>query len=329
MKEFPSDTAGSKMISSIPSVQTGTTISEVEKMLLKKVKTLETIDYVYIIDKKDILRGVISLKEIFRMPKNTKVEKIMKKDLVFVHPLTNQERLVYIALKHGIKSIPVVDKEGRLLGVVTYDTILRIFNQEVHKDIFRFGGLYHKVGEDFNTITASALTMIKSRIFWLVIGLTGGIIAASIVSFFENILSKYLALVAFIPVLVYMSDAAGTQSETLIVRSIALNPSFSIRKWLTRELIVAIFLGMFCGVFFGIISMLGWGGSYLLGNVVGLSMFLSIVCGILISTLLPLILKKLKIDPAIASGPFATIISDILTLAIYFMVASTLLGIWS
>ena len=183
MKEFPPNTAGSKMISSIPSVQLGATISEIGKMLSKKAKTLETMDYIYVTDKKDVLRGVVSIKETYGVPKDTKVENIMKKELVFVHPLTNQERLVYLALKHGIKSIPVLDKDNHLLGIVPYDTILKIFNKEVHNDIFRFGGLYHKVGDDFNTLTASAWSMIKRRIVWLIVGLIGGIVAASVATF--------------------------------------------------------------------------------------------------------------------------------------------------
>ena len=327
MKEFPPNTAGSKMISSIPSVQLGATISEIGKMLSKKAKTLETMDYIYVTDKKDVLRGVVSIKETYGVPKDTKVENIMKKELVFVHPLTNQERLVYLALKHGIKSIPVLDKDNHLLGIVPYDTILKIFNKEVHNDIFRFGGLYHKVGDDFNTLTASAWSMIKRRIVWLIVGLIGGIVAASVVSFFDNILSNLIALAAFMPVLVYMSDAAGTQSETLIVRGFAINPEISLEKWFTRELVVALSLGLFCGVVLGAIGMFGW-GSYMLGIVVGLSMFFSIIGGISISTLLPTLFRKLKIDPAIAAGPFATIVSDILTLAIYFSVASVLLGFW-
>ena len=326
MKEAPQSSAASKMISAIPCVQTKTTIAEIEKMLLKKVKSLDSIDYVYVTDKRNVLKGVISIKEIYRNPKSTAVEKIMERNLVTVHPLTDQERIVYLALKHGIKSVPVVDKEGCLLGIVPYDTILQIFNQEVHEDIFRFGGLYHKLGKEFNTITASASKMIKTRIFWLLIGLIGGSIAAYIVSYFEDVLSSYLILAAFIPVLVYMSDAAGTQSETLIVRGTALDPKLSIRKWLAREIVVALSLSIMCGTILSIISILGWGGDLVLGRIIGISMFLSIIGGVMISTLFPLLLEKLKIDPAIAAGPFATIISDIMTLTIYFTVASISLG---
>jgi len=327
-KKFPPNTAGGKMISTIPKAKIGQNISQIETMLIKTAKKFKTLDYIYVVNGKNILQGIASIKEILQVPdKRVKIEKIMKKDLVVVHPSTDQERMVYLALKHGIKAIPVVDRGMRLLGVVQYDTILQIFNQEVREDIFRFGGIYHKVGKEFDTLTAPVIKMIKARLPWLVVGIAGGIIAASVVSFFEGILSKYLILTAFIPVLVYMGDAAGTQSETLIVRGVALNPKLSARKWLKRELIVAISLGLFCGAIVGIVGMLGWGGGYLLGSILGVSMFLGILAGIFISTLFPLILKKLNVDPAVASGPFATIVSDIANLVIYFIIASLLLGI--
>ncbi len=319
------ETAESKLIKEVPIVKLGTPISEVRSMLFRKANNFESLDYIYVVDSKNILKGVTSLKEILQVEdKQTKIEKIMKKDLITVRPSTDQERIVYIALKHELKSVPVVDKEGHFLGVVPYHTILKIFNQEVQEDIFRFGGLYHKVGKEFDTIDAPATRMIKNRIVWLIVGLMGGIIAASIVSFFENILSKYLILAAFIPVLVYMSDAAGTQSETLIVRGIALDPKLSVKKWVKRELIVALTLGLFCGGILSLASLLLWKSSYLIGSIIGLSMFLGIIAGVSISTFLPLVFKKLKIDPAMASGPFATIVSDITTLAIYFSVATFL-----
>lgn len=313
------------IIKEVPVVQLGTPISEVRNMLLRKANSFEGLDYVYVVDGKNILKGVASLKEILQVKdEQTKIDEIMKRDLVTVRPSTDQERIVYIALKHEIKSVPVTDKEGHFLGVVPYHTILKIFNQEVQEDIFRFGGIYHKVGKEFDTIKASALKMIKNRIIWLIVGLVGGIIAASIVSFFENILSKYLILAAFIPILVYMSDAAGTQSETLIVRGIAIDPKLSVKKWIGRELLVALALGIFCGAVLSAICLFLWKSGYLIGSIIGLSMFFGIIAGVSISTFLPLIFKKLKVDPAIASGPFATIISDITTLAIYFSVATLL-----
>jgi len=313
------------MVTAVPRVQAGGTIGDIEKELLHKAKIYATLDYIYVTDRNDVLRGVISIRQVFDLPKDVKVEEVMKKDLIHVHPHTHQERIVYLAISHGIKAIPVVDKEGHLLGAVPYDAILQIFNSEVHEDVFKFGGMFHRVGKEYTTIKSSAWMMVKSRTPWLIIGVLGGTLAASIVRGFEGVLSKFLMLAAFIPVLVYLSDAVGTQSETLIVRSIALDPKLSVGSYLIRELKVATVLGIICGMLLSAVALLGWRVPYL-GIIVGFSMFLSILAAVLTSTFLPLIFRKLNLDPAVATGPFATLISDIVTLLIYFYVAMLLFG---
>jgi magnesium transporter len=162
--------------------------------------------------------------------------------------------------------------------------------------------------------------MIKSRLPWLILGVFGGTVAASVISGFEEVLSQVLALAAFIPVLVYMSDAVGTQSEALIIRSIALEPKLPLKSYIIREFKIAAALALICGILISLVAAVGWTNPYL-GVIVGFSMFFSIIVAVLISTLLPLGFRKLNSDPAIATGPFATMISDIATLAIYFTVA--------
>lgn len=320
-KRFPLNTAGSRMVTAFPRVQVGENIREVERMLVEKARTFDTLDYVYVTDEHNVLHGVISIKELLGVSrKDVKVEELMKKDLVVTHPLTPQERMVYLALSHGIKAIPVVDKRRRLLGIVPYDTILQIFNEEVREDVFKFGGIFHKVGKEFATINSPASVMIKTRLPWLIIGVLGGTITASIVSSFESVLSTLLALAAFAPVLAYISDAVGTQSETLTVRSIALDPKLALKSYFLRELLVAVSLALVCGFLIAGVAFIGWHNP-LLGVIVGLSMFLSIFAAVFISTSFPFLFKKLDVDPAIAAGPFATMISDIATVAIYFSVA--------
>lgn len=313
------------MITAFPRVQMGVTVRDIERLLSEKAESFDTIDYVYVVDRDNVLRGVVSIKEIHSIPeKDVSVEQLMKRDVVVAHPSTLQERVVYLALSHNIKAIPVVDKRRRLFGIVPYDTILRIFNEEVRQDIFKFGGIFHKVGEEFTTVESSAPTMIKSRLPWLIVGVLGGTITASIISNFEHILSALLALASFAPVLTYLSDAAGTQSETLAVRSIALDPKLSKKSYFMREVKVAAFLALACGLLIAAVALVGWHNP-LLGLIVGLSMFLSTQAAIFISTSLPFLFKKVNLDPAIASGPFATMISDIATIAIYFVVASQFL----
>ncbi len=324
-KRYPSSTAGSRILTAFPQVRIGEKIRDVEKMLLDKANEFETIDYVYVVDDNSVLKGVVSVKELHASNKEADVEEIMKKKLVVARPMTHQERLVYLALSNGIKAVPVVDKENRLLGIVPYDTILQIFNEEVREDIFKFGGIFHKVGKEYTTIKSSASTMVKTRLPWLIIGVLGGTVTASIITSFEHVLNTLLALAAFAPVLAYLSDAVGTQSETLTVRSIALDPKLSLKSYFVREFAVALSLALVCGLLLSTVAYVGWQDSTL-GLIVGLSMFLSIISAVFISTGFPFLFKRADLDPAIASGPFATMISDVATVTIYFTVASILLA---
>ncbi len=322
---YPPNTAGSRIVTAFPRVKIGEKIKDVEKMLLDKADTFDTIDYLYVVDDNSVLKGVISIKELHASNKDANVEETMKKKFVVARPLTHQERIVYLALSNKIKAIPVVDRENHLLGIVPYDTILQIFNEEVREDVFKFGGIFHKVGEEYTTVKSSAMTMIRTRLPWLIIGVLGGTITASIISSFEHVLNTLLALAAFAPVLAYLSDAVGTQSETLTVRSIALDPKLSLKSYFLRESAVALSLALACGLLLSVIALVGWQNS-ILGLIVGLSMFLSIISAVFISTGFPFLFKKVNLDPAIASGPFATMISDLATVTIYFSIASLLLA---
>ena len=322
--EFPPNTAGSRLVSAIPKAKLGDEIAVVEQMLTQRAEDFDTIDYVYVVDQDNVLKGVISIREIHISKKDAHVEEIMTKKLVFSNPLTDQERIVYLALSNGIKSIPIVDEQMRLLGIVPYNEILNVFNEEVREDTFRFGGIFHRVGNEYMTIKASAATMIRTRIPWLIVGVMGGIVTASIVGSFEHVLSTLLTLAAFTPVLAYLSDAVGTQSETLAVRSIALDPKLRLKAYFKREFLVAIVLALVCGGLLATFALIGW-QDLVLSLIVGTSMFLSIIVAVLISTGFPFVFKKANMDPAIASGPFATMVSDIATITIYFALASLLM----
>lgn len=323
------ETVEYKMCTQFPRIHMGSTIGDVEKMLSLKANTFETLDYIYVVDESNKLNGVISIKQVLSIGDHeTKVEDVMHRDLVIVTPKTDEERIVYLALSHGLKALPVVDDENHLMSIVPYDEILKTFNQEVKKNIFRFGGLFHRVGEEYTSINSSASLMMRSRLPWLIVGVLGGTAAASVVTSFEEVLSKFLVLAAFIPVLVYMSDAVGTQSEALIIRSIALEPELPLGGYIIREIKIAAMLAVVCGGLISIVAIIGW-GTYFLGAIVGISMLLSIIVAVIISTLLPMIFKRFNYDPAVATGPLATIISDITTLGIYFLVAIILLDFFN
>ncbi|AUB56817.1 Mg/Co/Ni transporter MgtE [Methanobacterium subterraneum] len=314
------------MVTGVPVYNLQDSLEDVEEGLLYNSCEYCTMDYIYFTNHKNVLKGVISIKNLVKArDKTLPSSEIMVEDLVTVDPYTDQERVVYLALSNGLKAIPVVDEAGKLLGAVPYDTILQIFNHEVQSDIFNFGGIFHRVGDEYTSIHSSAIHMIRSRLPWLIIGVIGGTLAATLIAQFEELLAGFIALASFIPVMVYMSDAAGAQTEALIIRSMALDTKLNVRKYLTREILVASALALVSGAFAALLAYLTR-QNLILGIIIFLALFFSIIASVTINTIAPLILRRFNYDPALATGPLATIFSDIATLAIYLAVAITLLG---
>lgn len=309
----------------VPICSGETSMGKVKEYLEINSPQFKNIDYIYVLDEKNILKGVLSIKEVLSSSSDLKVKNIMQTEPITAQKDTSQEEMVYLALSHGLKSIPITSQDNEFLGILAHDDILRIFNREIQKDIFNFGGVFHKVGEEYTSIRSSTGHMIRSRLPWLIVGVMGGILAASLIAQFEELLSSFIALASFIPVMVYMSDAAGTQSEALIIRSLALDPKLSFKSYLIREIKVAGVIAIISGALAGIMAMITRSNP-MLGAIIFASMFFSIIASVVIATVAPLLFKKINFDPAVATGPLATIVSDITTLAIYLGVALLLLG---
>jgi magnesium transporter len=315
--------AGAKITTKFISVPGSELIADIRRTITTRSTEFDLIDYVYVVNDRNQLEGVASLKEILQAPDDTEVRHIMKKNPVTVDFHTDQEKVVYLVIKHSLKAMPVVDEDNHLKGIVPYDTILSVFHHEFREDILRSGGIHHHIKE-IEELTTPVSKLVRARLPSLVLGLLGGLLAAYIVSDFEEVIGSYIVLAAFIPVMVYLSDAVGTQSQTLIVRMIALEPEFSIRRYLTRELKIGSVLGLtFAAILFAAAT-LGW-GSLNLGLVIGSAMFFSILFQAFIATFLSARLARSNIDPALASGPLTTIISDITSLTMYFGIASAML----
>ena len=326
IKIFPPQTAGRLMTSQVPLVLKQQTIKEVQTLFFEKMKEFETINYIYVINEKKKLIGVFSIKEIFRMSKDLKVSDIMRTALIKCRALTDQERVAVLALKHNLKAIPVVDKNDQFLGVVSSDTILNILHQEHIEDILLAGGI-SKLDDSIKTLAIAKVgTLVKVRLPWLLLGLLGGVFAAQIIGFFENVLKTQILLALFIPVIVYISDAVATQTETLIIRGIALDPKLVLKKYFLREIKIGSFLALILAVILAIVAFFWWQEPSL-GVILGLSMFFGIFLSVIVAMSIPLILQKFKKDPALGSGPLATIITDIVSITVYFSIANLLLKV--
>lgn len=312
------------MVQTVPTARPENTVAEAERLLLQRTKEFETINYIYVTDEENRLVGVMSVKEVFRAPKNSRVKDLMGTKLVTVHHRTHQERIANLALKHNLKAIPVVDKDGRFLGVVPSDVILQILHEEHGEDVMRSAGIMISENQARDIISAPAFSYFKKRIPWLGVGLAGGVTAAFMVGTFEEAIRELLTLAAFIPAIVYMADAVGSQTQTIFIRSLAIDHAIGIKKYVMREIIVGLAIASSLGLAIYAISFLWWEPA-LLGAILGISFFTTIVVAITVALFLPWVFLRIKIDPAIASGPFATVIRDILSLMIYFGVASAMI----
>ena len=319
----PADSAGHIMVTNVPTIHESATVGDVEQLLLKEAKKFEAIDYIYTLDNNKRLTGTISIKEIFRSPKLTALKSFQTKEIASVRQHTDRERVAYLALKHNIKSVPVVDKENVFLGIVLYDTILKTMHAEGIENILRFGGLYNHGSFD-DIFHLPILVSIKHRLPWLILGLLGGIAAAAVVGSFEEVLSKNIILAAFIPLIVYMADAVGTQMEAFIIRDLAINPQLKLLKYFFRQALIVVLIGV-------LVSIIMYGLSLFLYHdpnisfVLVAALFCAIISSLITGLIIPYMFGKLRLDPANASGPIATIIQDVLSVLIYFAIASLVL----
>lgn len=322
-EEIKHETAQALMEINIPIIEYDKKISDAKKLLSKE--KFEILSYIYITRKNKKLVGVISVKEIFRQKENTLLKDVMKKELVYANPNTDQERVAYLAIKNKLKVIPVLDKNYKILGAISAHTIFNILHQEGIEDTLRSAGIKKFKDPATEIINASTITHFKKRVPWLIIGLIGGVFAALIISFFEKTLDLYIILAAFIPAVVYMADAVGGQAQTIFIRSMALDKELNYKKYSFRELKVNFLLGLVLGIMFLLVVLIGW-KDFFFGLIIGVSIFATVLISMAVSIILPITFNKMKFDPAVSTGPFATALRDLTSLIVYFGIAKLMIN---
>jgi len=322
---FPKDSAARHMTTEVPVATAHETLQQVHERLITRSGKYKTINYIYALDAAGKLEGVLSVKELFSQPLTKTVGEVcMKVPLIYVHPESHQRHAAYMALRHNLKAIPVIDKNHVFLGEITSDVILTILHKEMHEDTLKRAGIRHAGGIHANILTLSLVDSLKHRIPWLIVGLLGGLLVAKIVTLFETTLAKNLVLASFIPLIVYMSDAVRAQMEAYIIRDLALDKSLPFGRYLLRHFMVlatlAFVLSGLLLVSFGVIY-----GDWNIAFVLGVSLCTAIFSSLATGLIIPYAFERFGMDPADASGPVATIIQDMLSVVIYFGIATVLL----
>ncbi|MCS7249939.1 MAG: magnesium transporter [candidate division WOR-3 bacterium] len=320
---YPKDSVGRLMTPDYVKVKEHWTIKYSLEHIRKFGKDAETLNILYVVDDEGRLIGEVHLRRLVLAEPSQKISEIMEKDFIAINAYEDQEEAARMMRRYDLIALPVVDKRNILLGIVTVDDILDVYEEEATEDLHKRAGV---IPLKFSYTATPIISLFKKRIVWLSLLAIAGFLSSSIIASFEGLLHKIIALSFFIPVLIDTGGNTSSQSATLIVRAIALG-ELDFKKWwqiVKKEILVGVLLGL--GLF-----VLLFGYSFLLRRdirisfVVGLAVLAICIWANLIGTILPIILTKLKQDPAIISSPVLTTILDFTGLAIYFTIAYLIL----
>ncbi|MCD4713745.1 MAG: magnesium transporter [Clostridiales bacterium] len=321
-------TAGRLMTKDYVSIQKDYSIYYAIETLRAIAPDAETIYYIYVTDDLERLVGVISLRELIVSAPNRSVASVMNENLITVNVNDDQEEVAKIVSKYDLLAIPVIDDNDILRGIITIDDVLDIIEEEATEDIYKFAGSSdEETYENDATLFERVRNSVKSRLPWLIITIFGGLLSATVLTHFQATISANASLALFMPLLAGMGGNVGTQSSTITVRNIALHEieGSGIFRTLIHEVSVGLFVGIVCSTIVGIAALI-MKTEYHIAFIVGIAMWANMATAATIGTIVPLVFKKIGVDPAVASAPFITTTIDLTGLSIYFTLATLMMA---
>jgi magnesium transporter len=304
--EYDEQTAGRIMNPKVFALSEDMTAGEAITTL-QGARDVEMVFYLYVVDMRRHLVGVISLRRLLLVSPPTPLKRIMTTDLTSVRTDTDQEEVARLVASYNLLAIPVVDEENKLVGVITVDDVIDVIKDEATEDVYRLAGV---AGDD--RVFSSAGESLRKRVPWLQVNLVTAFLAASVVALFEGKIKDVPVLAVFMPVVAGMGGNAATQTLTVIVRGIALGELTwaNSRKALLKEAAVGIGNGFACGII-GALVVWVWKGDLILGLILCAAMVINMFIAATAGTVIPLALRAMKVDPALASSVFITTLTDV------------------
>lgn len=329
---YAQDAAGGLMSPRFARLRPEMTVDEAIRYLRRQAREkLETIYYAYVLDQAQRLCGVVSFRDLFSASGERPLSEVMHTDVISVPDTMAEEEVARIIGKHGLHALPVIDRDGRMEGIVTIDDIVDVVQQAATEDIQKLGGM-----EALETpyMQTSMLAMIKKRAGWLSALFLGEMLTASAMGHYEDEIARAVILALFVPLIISSGGNSGSQATTLIIRAMALG-EVGVRDWwriVQRELVAGVSLGLILAVI-GIVRILAWQSvfhtygehSQAIAATVALSLIGVVTWGTLAGSMLPFVIRRLGFDPASASAPFVATLVDVSGLMIYFNVAQVVL----
>ena len=320
---YEDETAGGRMTSDVPVLRRWMTAAQAISYLRGLHPESESQHYLYAVDRDRRLLGVVGLRDLIVAMPETTIEEIMNPHIISAPVDAEQAELAQLISRHGLSSLPVVDAAGRLVGVITHDDLLEVIEDEATSDLYALASM--SADSDLD-VDSPLRVMVKRRLPWLLINLGTAIFAAWVISIFEGTLQKLALLAVFQSVVAGLGGNAGTQALVMFVRGLALGqvqPRSAIRA-VAREVAVGMINGVAVGVAAGIITYL-WKGQPYLGVLIGIALFGNMLIAGVAGALVPLTLRALRMDPALASAVFVTTVTDAVGFALFLGLATAFL----
>lgn len=320
---YEPDTAGGLMQKEFIQAKIDWPVNRCVIELRKQAEEVDKIHTIYVVDDKNKLLGLLSLKSLLFASPTTKIKDLYEdKNIISVKTSADNEDVAKIMEKYDLVTVPVVDLQNKLVGRITIDDVVDVIKDEAEKDFQLASGISENIESG-----SSVWRMSRARMPWLLIGLLGGVLSAQVISGFEGGISAIPALAFFIPLITAMGGNVGVQSSAIVVQSLARGTDQfgSIFKKISKETLVALINGILLStIIYGFAHVFD---SPTLGLVVSISLFTVIIFAAIFGTLIPLLLDKYNIDPALATGPFITTLNDVLGLFIYLTIGILMFGI--
>jgi magnesium transporter len=312
--KYPEDSAGGIMTSNFVYVYNKATIKDAIAEVRRNAEEFDHIYHIYVLKENEELLGIVTLKSLLTSPLQKKVESVMQQDLVFVHPEMDQEEVANIMKKYDIVAIPVVDDHRRMLGRITFDDIHDVIQEEASEDIQKIAGLTEE--EEFGD---STFRVSRNRLPWLFVSLAGELISAVVLSSFQASLEQIIVASFFIPIVMAMGGSAGSQSAIVMVQAINAGEIWEnyTFKRLFKELRVALLNSSVCTILLLLVTYFLFHVGISFALILSSALFIIMVNATMVGALVPVLLDKANIDPAIATGPFVATTNDVFGLLIY------------
>ncbi len=324
--KYPEDSAGSIMTTEYVRLQEGMTVQQAFDRIRKVGVDKETIYTCYVTNAKRELLGVVTIKDLLLAEYETEIRDIMETNVIYVNTMEDQEKVAHSFDRYDFLSIPVVDKEHRLVGIITFDDVIDVLQEENTEDIERMAAI---IPTDKPYIKTSAFETFKKRIPWLLLLMISATFTGGIIAHYEKALGAYVVLTAYIPMLMDTGGNAGSQASVSVIRGISLEEIEF--KDIFRIQGKEFFVSLLCGVTLAIANFLKLIFIDQVSVTISLVVCLTLVCTVIVAKFvgcsLPILAKKVGFDPAVMASPFITTIVDALSLLIYFQFASHILGI--